>query len=116
MKEPVLMSEEDEENKKEIKKIGKGATSIAYKVIGTRTSQEMCKKVTKSVDESESFKWPKNSMKKIDDHPCICRAIGFNSREKLPDKEEDDDDEESEGKRHQEKRQFHCSLNIFLTN
>ncbi|KAK8840116.1 MAPK-activated protein kinase Srk1 [Tritrichomonas musculus] len=76
MKAPDLMSEEDEENKKVIKKIGEGATSIAYKVIDTQTSQEMCKKVIKSVDESESFKKLKNSMKEIEtlsniEHPSI---------------------------------------------
>lgn len=50
---------------KTLKRIGEGATSIAYKVIDEETSQIMCKKVIKQVDDQDAFKKLQNSMKEI---------------------------------------------------
>ncbi|KAK8866628.1 hypothetical protein M9Y10_009594 [Tritrichomonas musculus] len=52
----------EEENQKVVKKIGEGATSIAFKVIEKRSSQVMCKKVIKTVDDKNAFKKLQNSM------------------------------------------------------
>lgn len=55
------------------------------------------------MDDQNAFKKLQNSMKKIGfilniDHPCICKAFGFNTQEKLESKEGnyqyDDDDSE----------------------
>ena len=94
----IFFGDEDEEHQKVLKKIGEGATSVAYKVIDDRTSEVICKKVLKNVDDENVFKKLQNSMKEIEtllgiDHPCICQAIGFNLREKVqPNDEYDDND------------------------
>ena len=83
-----FIGEDDEDHHKILKKIGEGATSIAYKIIDERTSKVMCKKVVKEVDSGQAFKKLQDSMKEFTalasiDHPSVCKAIGMNSQEKI---------------------------------
>lgn len=74
---------DDEEHQKVLNIIGKGKTSIAYKVVDERTSEIMCKKVIIMSDDIDAFKTLQNSIKEIEilhkiNHPSICKA--FQSR------------------------------------
>lgn len=87
--ENYFIDENDEENHEIIKKIGEGATSIAYKIFDRRTSQFMCKKVVKKEEGKNGLKTAQNSMKEFEVlhtiyHPCICHSIGINMQEKIP--------------------------------
>lgn len=93
-KDNYIIDESDEESHKVVLKIGEGATSVTYKVIDTKTSIFMCKKILK--ESSSSFNDLKNAIKEFEvlyslNHPCICRAIGMNTSEKLRDSNIDED-------------------------
>ena len=66
-----FIGEEEEKNQKVIKRIGEGATSIAYKVIDKGRREVMCKKVVKLVDDEHLFKKLQNSMKEFEALLCI---------------------------------------------
>ena len=68
-------------------KIGEGATSCTYIVFDKRINKMICKKVIKIKDGKE-FKTAQNAVKEFEvmlslDHPCICKAIGYNTSEKV---------------------------------
>lgn len=68
-------------------KIGEGATSCTYIVFDKRINKMICKKVIKIKDGKE-FKTARNAVKEFEvmhslDHPCICKAIGYNTSEKV---------------------------------
>lgn len=88
--------DDDEENfHKYIEKIGEGATSITYKIIGTRTNNIMCKKVLK-VDQKKSThderceKHHQKIRSSQSNHPCICTACYINTQETVKDANIDD--------------------------
>lgn len=84
----AFIDNEERKNYETVKKIGEGATSIVYKIVDTRTGENLCKKVLKISDESSQFTNAKNAMKEFETlytikHPCICRAIGINTSEPI---------------------------------
>ena len=118
----IFIGEEDEEHHEVLKKIGEGATSVAYKIIDRRTSEVMCKKVVKNVEDEEAFNKLRNSLREFGaltsiSHPSICGAIGMNTSEKVEEStsnkdsdydyddvdEDDDDDEKAKNSREKEK-------------
>ena len=76
--------------------IGKGSTSISYKIFDTKRNQVMCKKVI-YLDKNEfSFKEMQNAMKEFEilhvmNHPCICQAIGINTSEVIKNEESEEE-------------------------
>lgn len=79
---------DEDENFENLGEVGRGATSIAYKIIDKRTSKVMCKKIVSQVNDEEKFRKLQNAMKEFEtlvrmNHPCICRVIGYNLQEKL---------------------------------
>lgn len=86
---------DDEEEKFYVieKKIGEGATSVAYKVVDKRDGREMCKKVLKIDTNKTTFEDAQNAVKEFEvlrilKHPCICRSIGINPQEEVESNEE----------------------------
>ena len=95
-----FIDEDDENHHKILKKIGEGATSVAYKIIDERTSKVMCKKVVKEVESGQAFKKLQDSMKEFTalasiDHPSICKAVGMNLQEKITDLNGDEDNDKT---------------------
>ena len=70
---------DDNEKHQEIQtQIGKGASSISYKVIDTRDSHVMCKKILKTEDTTSNFTESLIKESKVlhqIDQPCICKLI-----------------------------------------
>ncbi|KAK8843106.1 hypothetical protein M9Y10_025297 [Tritrichomonas musculus] len=120
----IFIGEEDEEHHQVLKKIGEGATSIAYKIIDDRTSEVMCKKVVKIVEDEEAFNKLRNSMREFGaltsiSHPSICRAIGMNTSEKVEEntsnKDSDYDyNEEDEDERGERNKKEKTTIALFL--
>ena len=120
----IFIGEEDEEHHEVLKKIGEGATSVAYKIIDRRTSEVMCKKVVKNVEDEEAFSKLRNSLREFGaltsiSHPSICRAIGMNTSEKVEESTsnkdsdydyDDDDDDEEKAKKSREKEKTTIAL------
>lgn len=103
----IFIDDEDEKNFQVIKKIGEGATSIAYKIVDKRTGSILCKKMLKTEDNGDNkFYELKNNFKEFEvlhsiNHPCICKAVGVDLQakvestddtEKFPKEVSDDDD------------------------
>ena len=93
----VFIGPEDEKFHKVVRKIGEGATCDVYKVIDMRTGRVMCKKIIKANHEEEMFNVMKNALKEIEvllsiNHPCICKAIGYNMQEEIPGQTEEEED------------------------
>ena len=106
----VFIGEDDQEYHKILKKICEGATSVAYKIIDERTSEVMCKKVVKSVDDEQAFKKLRNSLKEFGaiasiSHPSICWAIGMNTQEKVTKNTDENGYDKDSGNEEEDKRE-----------
>lgn len=94
-KDNVFYGYDTEQYHKTIEKVGEGYTTVAYKIIDTRTEQIMCKKILKINKDKTTIKNLQNAMKEFEvlhalNHPSICRAIGINTAEQV-DSDEDSD-------------------------
>ncbi|KAK8895273.1 hypothetical protein M9Y10_023717 [Tritrichomonas musculus] len=86
----IFIGEDGEKFIKEVEKIGEGGTSIAYKVVDSRSGRTMCKKVLKTVEGVTTFKDLQNAVKEFEvlhliSHPCICESIWINTSSKVKD-------------------------------
>ncbi|KAK8846911.1 hypothetical protein M9Y10_019479 [Tritrichomonas musculus] len=83
-----FIGEEDEEFFTNLGVVGEGGTFITYKLIDTRNKNQICKKVIKYKKDQTTIKDAQNVLKEFHflhemNHPCICKAIGINTSEKL---------------------------------
>lgn len=94
--ENYFIDDDDEMYQIVLGEIGKGSTSISYKIFDTKRNQVMCKKVI-YLDKNEfSFKEMRNAMKEFEilhvmNHPCICQAIGINTSEVIKNEESEEE-------------------------
>ncbi|KAK8871923.1 hypothetical protein M9Y10_007669 [Tritrichomonas musculus] len=91
-----FIGEDDEKYQIVLEEIGKGSTSISFKIIDTRWNQVICKKVIYLDKNEVSFKEMQNAMKEFEilyvmKHPCICQAIGINTSEMIKNEENNEE-------------------------
>lgn len=76
--ESIFITDDNEKHQEIQTQIGKGASSISYKVIDTRDSHVMCKKILKTEDTTSNFTESLIKESKVlhqIDQPCICKLI-----------------------------------------